>query len=113
MTLEQNHPNLKKLLVFFVVVFVILVGLAGLKVYLDVSKSPETPVMQDGGAPTGRLTEADIEQQLEALNVGDDPNKHPTAAEMEKQLETLNAGDDTAKRPTEAEIRQQLEALNQ
>lgn len=109
MTLEQKHPNLKKLLVFFLVVFVILVGLAGLKVYLDVSKSPETPVMQDGGAPTGRLTEADIEQQLNTLDA--DAGERPSEESIVLQLDALNQ--DAENRPTEEAVRQQLDAMNQ
>jgi len=113
MTLEQKHPNLKKLLVLFLVVFLILVGLAGLKLYLDVSKSSDAPAMQDEGMLTDHPTEADIAKQLETLNAGSDPSKLPAEEEIVNQLEALDAGDDMMQRPTEAEMRQQLETLNQ
>ena len=111
MALEQKHPNLKKLLVLFLVVFLILVGLAGLKLYLDVSKSPDAPAMQDGGTPTGRPTEADIAKQLETLDT--DAGERPSEESVALHLDVLNQEVDVEQRPTEEVVRQQLDAMNQ
>ena len=111
MALEQKHPNLKKLLVLFLAAFLILVGLAGLKLYLDVSKSSDAPAMQDGGTPTGRPTEADIEQQLSALDA--DAGERPSEESVALHLDVLNQEADVEQRPTEEVVRQQLDAMNQ
>lgn len=109
--LEQKHPNLKKLLVLFIAVFIILVGLAGLKLYLDVSKSSDEPAMRDGGSPSGRPTEADIEQQLKALDT--DAGERPNEESISMHLDVLNQDSDAEKRPSEEDVRKQLDALNQ
>lgn len=109
--LEQKHPNLKKLLVLFIAVFIILVGLAGLKLYLDVSKSSDEPAMWDGGSPSGRPTEADIEQQLKTLDA--DAGERPNEESISMHLDVLNQDSDAENRPNEEEIRKQLDALNQ
>ena len=107
--LEKKNPHLKKLLVVFLIAFLILVGLAGLKLYLDVSKTSDTAVLRDGGSPSGRPTSEDIEWQLGVLDT--DAGERPTEESIAMHLDVLNQ--DTEKRPTEEEVRQQLDALSQ
>lgn len=111
MALEQKHPNLKKLLVLFLVVFLILVGLAGLKLYLDVSKSSDESVMRDGGSPSGRPTEEDVTRQLDILDAA--TGERQSKESISSHLDVLDQDSDAEKRQSEEDIRKQLDALNQ
>lgn len=110
---EKKNPHLKKLLIVFLAAFLILVGLAGLKLYLDVSKISDVVEQSAERNQSERPTAEDIKQQLEMLNEGGDMDKRPNVGDIEKQLDTLNTKEDIEKRPTEEEVRRQLDALSQ
>lgn len=112
MSLEIQHPRLKKLLVVFIAVFIFLILLVGVKMYQEVSPSSGPIVQQETSSPQ-HLTEAEIKAQLDALDEHEDGGTRLSEEEMMRQLEELEKDEDKSKRLSQEEVMKQLDALNE
>jgi multidrug efflux pump subunit AcrB len=110
--MEQKHPHLKKLLVVFLVVFLVLVSLAGWKLYHDmlVPVDSKTTVMK-GGDNRQDITAEEVQAQLEALDQHTDKSRLMSPEEVQAQLESLDKKAGQNPSVSAEEVQQQLEAL--
>ena len=111
--MEKRHPNLKILLILFLAVFLVLIGLAGLKMYHDIGKPVPDMVGSGGqGDRSGRMSEEALRKQLADMDRSDDANKRLSQEELEKQVDAFDKAGDTGGRMTADELEQQVEAFD-
>lgn len=111
--IENKHPNLKMLLVVFLAVFLILTGLAGLKMYRDTADtSPEIVGSREKTDQSGNLTEEMLRKQLADMDKSDDTSKLLSTEDAQKQLDIFDKADDTSKRMTTEELKKQVASFD-